>query len=125
MHGSSYEISVQHDYVLVERPEDFEVVLDEQPALFEELTAACKQADTQNVLILGPKTKVSLSVLDIFELGSEIANSRLRIAIVEDHDATSEELEFLENVAWNRGGLIRFFDSKDEAEDWLAPSQPH
>ena len=125
MHGPNYEISVRHDYVLVERPQNFSVVIDEQPALLSELSAACKRADTRNVLILGPKTKVSLSVLDIFELGIEIADSRLRIALVEEHDATSEDLEFLENVVWNRGGVIRFFDSKDEAEDWLGPLQPH
>lgn len=125
MHGSNYEVSVQSDYVLVERPQNFEVFLDEQPALLEELMTLCKRADTRNVLILGPKTKVRLSIMDIFELGSQIANSHLRIAIVEDHDATGEDAEFLENTAWNRGGLIQFFDSRADAENWLGISQPH
>ncbi len=109
-------------YVLFERPRDYVVVLDEQPAMLAELAAACKQAGTRNVLILGPKTKVGLSTLDGLELGEQIANSRLRIAIFEEHDAANEDVEFLENVVWNRGGLIRFFDSKKEAENWLGTS---
>ena len=122
MDGSSYKISIEHDYVLVQRPQHYAVVLDEQPALLAELSAVCEQAGTRNVLILGPKTEVGLSTFDIFELGGQIANSRLRIAIAEEHDAANEDVEFLESVAWNRGGLIKFFDSKKEAEDWLGTS---
>ena len=122
MDGSSYKMSIQHDYVLVERPQHYTVVLDEQPAMLTELSAVCKQAGTRNVLILGPKTEVALSKFDILELGGQIANSRLRIAIAEEHDAANEDVELLESVAWNRGGLIKFFDSKTEAEDWLGTS---
>ncbi len=122
MDGSSYKMSIQHDYVLVERPRQYTVVLDEQPAMLAELSAVCKQAGTRNVLILGPKTEVGLSTFDILELGGQIANSRLRIAIAEEHDAANEDVKFLESVAWNRGGLIKFFDSKKEAEDWLGTS---
>lgn len=119
MDHSNYKISNQHDYVLLERPRNYVVVPDEQPAMLAELMNACQQAGTRNVLIVGPNTKVALSTMDGIELGEKIAESRLRIAIVEVHDAANEDVEFLENVVWNRGGQIQFFDSKKEAEDWL------
>ncbi len=122
MSSANYNISIQSGYVLVERPRDYQVVLDEQPAMLMELSAICKEANCRNVLILGPKTKVSLSTFDILELGSQIADSRLKIAMVEAHDAPNDDVNFLENVAWNRGGLIRFFDSDMEAKEWLGIS---
>jgi len=122
MQGSGYELSIQNGYVLVERARHYTVTLDEQPAALEELLAACKQAKTQNVLVLGPDTRVDLSTFDILELGGQIANSFLKIAVVEKHDASNEDVDFLENVAWNRGGLIQFFDSRKAAENWLCAS---
>jgi hypothetical protein len=119
MDNLNYEMSIQPDYVLVERPEDFEVVADEQPEMLMEISAFCKAAARQKVLIVGPKTNVNLSQFDILDLGKEIADLNLRIAVVESHDASSEDVNFLETVALNRGGSIRFFDSREEAEGWL------
>ena len=119
MSNSGYKISNQSNYVLIERSPDYEVTLNEQPAMLMELASACKEADCQNVLILGPKTKVSLSTFDILDLGQQIATLGLRIAIVESHDAANEDVNFLEKAVWNRGGYIRFFDSEMEAKYWL------
>ncbi len=112
-------MSIEPDYVLVERPEGFDVVADEQPAMLMEISAFCKAAARQKVFIFGPKTNVNLSQFDILDLGKEIAGLNLRIAVVESHDASSEDVNFLETVALNRGGSIRFFDSREEAEGWL------
>lgn len=117
-----YKISNQPGYVLIERSSDFEVVLDEQPAMLAEMSAFCKEADCRKVLILGPKTKVNLGVGDIHDLGIEIAKLNLQIAIVESHDATNEDTEFLENVMWNRGSSMQFFDNQKDARHWLAIS---
>ena len=119
MSTADYKISVRPEYVLVERPKNYEVVLNEQPAQLMEMSAVCEKAGCRKVLILGPKTKVRLSVLDILELGSQIADMGVEIAVVESHDASDENVEFLENVAWNRGGLIQFFDTQTEAKEWL------
>ena len=119
MATSEQKISVQPGYLLVERPQDYEVVWSEQPARLMEISAACKEAGCRKVLILGPRTKVRLSVLDIFDLGQEIAKFGLRIAVVELHDASNENVEFLENAATNRGGPIQFFDNEQDAKDWL------
>ena len=119
MGTSEHKISIQSGYVLVERPRDYEVVWSEQPAGLMEISAACKEAGCRKVLILGPRTRVSLSLSEIFDLGQEIAKLGLRIAVVEVHDASKEDTEFLENVAVNRGSAIQFFDNKRDAKNWL------
>lgn len=116
---SDYKMTIRPEYVLVERPRDYEVTLNEQPAILMELSSVCKEAGCRKVLIVGPKTKVNLSSFDILDLGKKIAKLDLRIAIAELHDASVEEVKFLENAVWNRGGYIRFFDSKMEAKYWL------
>ena len=122
MGHADYKISVHPDYVLVEGPDDYEIVMDDEPAELIEMSAVCKKAGRRKVLILGSKTKVRLSVMDILELGRRIADMGLEIAVVESHDASDEDVDFLENVAWNRGGLIKFFDSQLDAEEWLGVS---
>jgi len=119
---SDYNISIRPDYILVERPKDYEVVLDEMPAMLAELSAVCKEADCRKVLILGPRTHVGLETMDIYDLGNQIASVRLQIAIVESHDASDDDESFLETVAFNRGGPIQFFTDEEEAKNWLADS---
>ena len=59
---------------------------------------------------------------DIYDLGSELAGMQLQIAMAESHDASDEDVSFLENVAANRGGSNCFFDTEKEARDWLGIS---
>ena len=122
MGNSNYNISIQPGYVLIERPRNYEVVPNEQPAMLMEMSAICKKAGCRKVLILGPKTKVKLAAFDIYDLGKEIANSKLQIAIVESHDASNDDVHFLETVAINRGGPIRFFNNEKKARNWLGIS---
>lgn len=117
--GPPYTISIEFGYLRVERKANLEVVLDEQSEMLRAILAACRDADCHKVLLCGPRTSVNLSTMDILELGNEIANTRLQIAVVESHNATADDVAFLENVAWNRGGMIRFFDSEDDARGWL------
>ena len=122
MDNSEHKISIQPGYVLVERSQDYKVVLSEQPAKLMEMSTACKEAGCRKVLILGPRTKVRLSTQEIFDLGKEIAKLSLQIAVVELHDASKENVEFLENVVVNRGVPIQFFDNEQDAKDWLVVS---
>jgi len=119
MSNPNFKISVQEGYVLMERQAGSTVVPGDQPAMQAELLGFCKEANCRNVIITGSDVKVDLSTLDLLELGNEIANSGLRIAVVETHDASADDVSFLENVAWNRGGLIQFFDAEDAALEWL------
>jgi hypothetical protein len=119
MDNLNHKMSIQPDYVLVERPEGFKVVPFEQPQMLMEISAFCKAAARQKVLVVGPRTNVNLTRFDILDLGKEIADLNLRIAVAESHDASDEDVEFLETTAVNRGGSIRFFDNQKDAEDWL------
>jgi hypothetical protein len=122
MGDSAYKLSKQPGYILVEREPDSEVILDEQLDILADISTACKDAGCRNVLLLGPKTKVKLSIMDIFNLGQEIAKLGVRIAVVESHDASNEDVDFLEAVVFNRGRPIQFFDTKKDAKDWLGVS---
>ncbi len=119
MTNSEQTISTFPDYILVERPPDYEVVIDEQPAALMELSVACREAGCNKVLVVGPRTRVSLSPFDIVELGKEIASLDLQMAVVELHDASTDSVSLLESVASNRGSQIQFFDNVADAKNWL------
>ena len=119
MGNSEQTISIQPGYVLVERPQDYEVIWSEQQARVMEISALCKEAGCQKVLVLGPRTKVRLSFTDILSLGLQLGNLNLKVAVVELHDASNEDVSFLENVTANRGSGIQFFDNEQDAKDWL------
>jgi hypothetical protein len=119
MVNSQSQISIRPGYVLVERPQDYDVVLSTQAAELARISGACKKAGCAKVLVLGPRTRVRLSVTDIFQLGADIADMGLEIAVVEVHNAPKEKVNFLENVTRNRGSPIQFFDDEQEAKDWL------
>lgn len=121
--NSDYKISIQPDYVLIERPLGYEVVLSEQAAMLKEVSTFCKEAGCTKVLVLGPKTKVNLTVVDIYGFGREAAKLRLQVAVVESHDASKKNVSFLETVMRNRGGSIQFFDTEKKAKEWLAFSK--
>ena len=117
--NSDYKMSIEPGYVLLERPPNYEVELNEQPEVLADISAFCKAVSRRKVLIRGPRTKVNLSGMDIMDLGKEIAKLDLQIAVVESHDASNEDVSFLQNVVWNRGGSIKFFESEMEAKYWL------
>jgi len=119
---TDYRMSVKPEYVLVERTKGFKVDADDQPEMLRELSSVCEKAACHKVLILGNDTQVNLSAFDILALASEIAETKLRIAVVETHDASDDEVKFLESAVWNRGGYIRFFNSEAEARYWLRMS---
>ena len=119
MGESETKFSVKSGYLLIERPEGHKVVLSEQRAMLAELSDACNAAGCSKVLILGRRTIVRLSIFDIYELGKSIATIGLQIAIADNPDVTNKETGFLENVAFNRGANLRFFDNEQDAKDWL------
>jgi len=119
MANSDQTISIANGYVLVERPPEFEVHLSEQLAALKKMAALCNKAGTRKVLVVGSRTKVMLSKLDIYNLGKLIAKFMLHVAIVELHDVSVEEEQFLENVTSNRGKPLKFFDNINEAKIWL------
>ena len=103
MGKAAVTMSAQASYVLVERAPGAEIVLDEQTVMLKELSTFCADVDMRKVLLVGKDVKINLRALDIHTLGKEIAKLHLQIAVVESHDASDEDVRFLENVSTNRG----------------------
>jgi hypothetical protein len=122
MNSPDYQMSYQSGYVLVERLPGHKVILSDMPAFLREISAFCDAAGCRKVLLRGPRTTVDLSTLDLYDLGEQIAGSRLQIAVVETHDASDEDEAFLETVVFNRGGPLQFFDAEEDARNWLERS---
>lgn len=119
MADSRQTISIERDYILVERQPNYEVIPSEQSSRLLEISSVCEQTGFFKVLVTGPHTKVHLSTMDIYALGEQMSRLGMQIAIVETHDASSDDVKLLENVASNRGRPVQFFDTIQEAKDWL------
>ena len=112
-------ISLQPGYVLVEEPASFEVIWEEQKSRLNEIAAICGEGNTNKVLILGPETKVHLSVIELLLLAKGIAKLDLRVALVVNTDLSSELESFFEDIASNRGSPMQFFKYEKDARGWL------
>ena len=119
MASLNYKVIIWHDHVVIERPDEYEIDLDDMPAMLNEMSAACQKIGSSKVLMRGQKTKVNLSTSQIYDLGTEIASWNLHIAIVEKHDASNEEVNALKAVVVSNGPPIQFFDTEFEARSWL------
>ncbi len=113
-------ISLQDDYVLVERPPRYTVAPESQPAFLKQLADFCGWARVAKVLLVGGSTQVRLSVFDVFELGRQISRLGLRVAVVEAHDASQLDVEFLlASTKWRNDEPLQFFVDVEPALEWL------
>jgi len=65
MTGSQHQLSTEPGYVLVRRPDNYEVDWSELPAFFAELSTYCEEAGCRNVILVGSNTNVKLSTMGI------------------------------------------------------------
>ena len=114
-----YNIVPKNGYVVLQHEAGYTVALDEQRAVFIELDEACERIGSRKVLVSGPDTHVDLSTFDLFELGQQIAQLGLQVAILENDDASQMARSFLETVTFNRSRPLRFFGTEEEAMAWL------
>ena len=119
MSDPDYVISIQHGYVLVEDPPNYEVLWSEQPRKLQAVAAACSEAGTRKVLVRGTNAKVRLTTAELFAFGESVGELKLRIAVVNLDDAPVEDSKFFENVANNRGSHLGLFDNEEDAREWL------
>jgi hypothetical protein len=112
-------IVIERGYVRIEEPSGFEVILEEQKFRLQVVAAACRDANTNKVLINGPATKVSLSAIELLELAEKIAELKLQVALVVNTDISSGLESFFVEMASDRGSPMRFFENEEAAKDWL------
>ena len=60
-----------------------------------------------------------MTTTEMFNFAAALANAAhgLRLAVV--RNATDKDITFGENVATNRGAVVRSFDTAEEAQQWL------
>ncbi len=110
---------IEQGYVRIEEPPGFEVILEEQKFRLQVIAAACRDSNTNKVLINGPATTVNLSAIELLELAKEIAKLKLQVALVVNTDISSGLESFFVEMASNRGSPMRFFENEEAAKDWL------
>lgn len=86
-------ITREQGYIRAERPAKYSVGPGGESDLLEKLVEECHAARCQNVLVLGSDIRIRLSTMDVLELGAEIADTRLNIAVVETHNAAQEDVD--------------------------------
>lgn len=115
-----HSISIELGYVLFDIVPNAEIVDESTPEMLASIAAKCAEARLNKVLVRAPSPIVKLTTMGLFETGKAIADSQLKTAIyTTDHNSNAEDMEFMETVAENRAGFVRFFDDEPEALDWL------
>lgn len=116
-----YTIERSGDVVIVEArgfDEGLEEVLDYNRAIKERAEAlGCKK-----ILSIESELEYRLSIVETYELAeqlSDMARGFKKIAIVTGED-NQDAAQFWEDVATNRGIVVRVFYRLEEAEEWLS-----
>ena len=111
--------TVEDGYVRVYRSSSGVCSPEHELQFLRSLGDICVQSERNNVLLIGSGPQADLSALDLLELGRAISESGLNIAAVCNRNIVNEDAEFLQDIVWNRGGAIRFFDDEQPALEWL------
>ncbi len=89
-------------------------------AYWDEIIILRKQTASSNVLV-HKEIRPSLTTVDSFKLGTELADSgfeHVKVAFC-DRYASPAEMSFSENVMTNRGMKFGTFTNIEQAKDWL------
>lgn len=83
------------------------------------MVSFCREKGIRSLLIDGRDQEAASSTIDDFDFAKNVPFDMrgLRIAVV--HSADDEALQFIETVAFNRGGNTQSFIGVDEAVAWL------
>ena len=79
-----------------------------------------KKTGISRVLIDATHTETFPDAVSVFEIFSKFPRE-LQVAVLMNEDqATAEDLRFIETVSQNRGILLKLFLTRDDAEKWLS-----
>jgi len=86
---------------------------------FQPLIDACAEYGCKKALIDARDLQVDFDTLDLFEIGGDTAiltRAGLQVALLAREDMLDS---FFQDVAYNRGSLVRVFTDKNTASEWL------
>ena len=95
-----------------------QTVLDYTAEIYQE----CMRRNCWKVLVAENLQGDPLSMTDIYQViaqGSEFIKQPMVVAFVDENPRSARNLEFAENVAFNRGLNLRVFDDLQKAEAWI------
>ncbi|HSP06896.1 MAG TPA: hypothetical protein VLR94_06940 [Acidobacteriota bacterium] len=95
-----------------------QTVLDYTAEIYQE----CHRRNCWKVLIDENLQGDPLSMIDVYHViakGSEMAKQPIVVAFVDENPRSARNLEFAENVAFNRGLNLRVFPDHQKAEAWI------
>ena len=91
----------------------------------DEIIAYAQQSGKSAMLVLLENAEFDSKIFELHQLGEKFRYSDtkfLRIAIVLPEAVDFEKQRFLNNVFFNRGARLQFFDTTQEAREWLLES---
>lgn len=117
--------SFQDGYVLVQEPPDYVVDRHQIGDKLKAIAEYCAKVGSYKVMSVGPSATIRLSTLEIYQAGVYLAQLSLKLAVVfDEHDLSPRDVEFVKDVASNRGAEIGFFTNQSDALQWLGICQP-
>jgi len=116
-----YTFEKRGDMLVVET-NGFDESLEEVIAYNDAVKAEAAKLECDKILADERGLEYRLSVIDTYELGDYLSRTAAmfaKIAIV-TNEGNREAAQFWENVASNRGIVVRVFYAFEEAEEWLS-----
>lgn len=90
--------------------------------------ALMKKQDIKNILVNTIDQGKVLSTMDIYNLPGQYEKEGLtrqsRVAFLPSHEsAVKEQAQFYANVCVNRGWMVRLFENREDAMQWLTDGE--
>ena len=120
---TGYEFRTGKDYIHIVCDPDFEITKESVFTQWKQVIKVCKGSNIRKILIEACAPKRTISVIDAQQSASFFEKeglSGLSMAMFFTDYVTDKLSEFFENVGFNRGIQIKFFNNRDKACEWLA-----
>ena len=85
----------------------------------ERMTNFCKSQDVDRIIIDGRDQLSETDIVDSYDFGASVPEAMRGLHIAVVHRADDKSLQFIETVAYNRGGATRSFEDLESAKAWL------
>ena len=120
--SSDFTLTLHSDYLEVNQSPDFVITPESVGRVWKAVIDAYNEHGCRRVLVEGPVLGRKMEMMDAYESGSILDKGKLyglRVAFCLQGYHPDQISEFFTTVAKNRGFLIRFFEDKTEALQWL------
>ena len=88
-------------------------------ASLQEVVRLNKETGLNRILVDTMKQTEMPSVMTLYNFANALPRNMRFAILVSEKQNTREDQDFFETVARNRGFVVREFESRDEAVDWL------